>query len=134
MIEVVNLDSTHAVESKYIDSIAMSYDLLEFVKGCRLYEINEIINTDYRSYIIDLNIEKYFEIEIGSLDKINYRIIDPKKRTHREKFNEYAEELLNNIVIETRLDYAHTHQELEEVDKDITYILNKIRKKINRQK
>ena len=33
-----------------------------------------------------------------------------------------------------RLDYAYTHEELEEVDEDITYILNKIRKKIEGQK
>ena len=42
--------------------------------------------------------------------------------------------MLNNFIIEGRLDYAYTHQELEEVDEDITYILNKIRKKIERQK
>ena len=33
-----------------------------------------------------------------------------------------------------RLDYVYTHQELEEVDEDITYALNKIRKKIEGQK
>jgi len=31
--------------------------LIEFVEGSKLYEINDIINTDHRSYIIDLNIE-----------------------------------------------------------------------------
>ena len=57
MIEVINLDSTHIVGSRCKDSIAVSYNLIEFVEGSKLYEINEIINIDHRSYVIDLNIE-----------------------------------------------------------------------------
>ena len=57
MIEVVNLDSIHIVGSRCIDSINVSYDLIEFVEGSKLCKINEIINTDHRSYVIDLNIE-----------------------------------------------------------------------------
>jgi hypothetical protein len=57
MIEVTNLDSAHIVGSRCIDSIAVSYNLIEFVEGSKLYETNKIINTDNRSYVIDLNIE-----------------------------------------------------------------------------
>ena len=57
MIELENLNYTFIVGSKWIDSIAISYDLIEFVEGSKLYKTNVIINTDYRSYVIDLNIE-----------------------------------------------------------------------------
>ena len=57
MIEVTNLDSIHIAGSKCIDSIAVSYNLMKFVERSKLCKINEIINTDHRSYIIDLNIE-----------------------------------------------------------------------------
>jgi len=38
--------------------------------------------------------------------------------------------LLNKFLIEVRLDHTYTNQELEQVNEDITYVLNKIRKKI----
>ena len=65
VIEVANLDSVHT-GSKHIDSIAVSHDFIEFSEGSKSYETNEIINADHRFHITDLNIEKYFEIEIGS--------------------------------------------------------------------
>ena len=57
MIELEDLDYVFIARSKYIDSIAASYNLIEFVEGSQLYNTNKIINTDYRSYMIDINIE-----------------------------------------------------------------------------
>jgi len=37
---------------------------------------------------------------------------------------------LNSLAIEVKLDHTYTYQDLEKVDKNITYLLNKIRKKI----
>jgi len=37
--------------SKCIDLIAVMHRLHLFIKGCKLLEINEVIDTDYRSYI-----------------------------------------------------------------------------------
>ena len=57
MIEIANLDSRYIAGSRCIDSITVSYDLMEFVDRSKLYETNKIMNTDHRSYVIDLNIE-----------------------------------------------------------------------------
>ena len=81
---VENLDSTHIAGSKHIDSITVSCNLIKFAEGSRLCKTNEITTIDHRSYVADLNIKKYFKTEIGSFNKINHRIIDPKKRTHRK--------------------------------------------------
>ena len=66
MIELKNLDHICIVRSKWIDSITMSYDLIEFIEGSKLHKTNDITNTDYRSYVIDLNIEQCIEVEIRS--------------------------------------------------------------------
>ena len=60
-----------------------------------------------------MNIEQYFEIEIESWDKIDQRLINPNKRSHRERFQEYIEELLDKFLKEVRLDHTYTNQELE---------------------
>ena len=86
--------------------------MLEFVEGSKLYETNNIINTNHRSYVIDLNIEQYFEVEIGSYDKIDQWLLNLNKRSYRERFQEYIEGLLNKFLIEVRLDHACTNQEL----------------------
>ena len=45
---------------KVIDLIAVSEGLIEFVEGSKLIHHNEIIFSDHRAYIIDINIEEYF--------------------------------------------------------------------------
>ena len=65
-----------------------------------MLEYNEVVNMDYRLYVIDMNLEKYFKEELSGWDKINKVMIDPNKRSQREKFQQYIEELLDVIPIE----------------------------------
>ena len=69
MIELEDLDYAFIAESKCIDSIAASYNLMKFVEGSQLHDTNEIINIDYRSYVIDMNIDLYFEVNIRNKTK-----------------------------------------------------------------
>ena len=46
---------------KYIDFLAVSDGIIPFLEGSALYEINEIMRLDHRAYVIDLNLEVYFE-------------------------------------------------------------------------
>ena len=54
------------VGSKYIDSMVVSYNMIEFVEGSQIYNTNKIINKDYRSYVIDINIEQFYKANIKS--------------------------------------------------------------------
>ena len=58
---------------------------------------------DHRSYLIDTNLEQYFDKEFLGWNKINKEMINPNKRTHREKFKEYTKVLLDTISIEDSL-------------------------------
>ena len=42
--------------------------------------MNEIIDMDYRSYVIDINLEGYFNEEVSEWDKINKSILDSSKK------------------------------------------------------
>ena len=43
-----------------MDSIAVSEGLIEFVEGSKLIYHNKITFSDHRAYIMDINIEDYF--------------------------------------------------------------------------
>ena len=56
-IEYENLDLIQKRGSKYIDSIVTTETLFNFVEGCKLFEFDEVVATDYRLYVIDINLE-----------------------------------------------------------------------------
>ena len=64
--------------------------------------------------------------------------MDPKKRTRREKFNEHMNEVLDSFPIELKManlsEATVIEKELEQLDQDISYVLHKVRKKIEVQK
>ena len=67
-------------------------------------ETNDIIITDYRSYIIDFNFEEYFCEQFSDWDQINYYILNPARRSHRIKFVKKLEEVLDSITLEIQID------------------------------
>ena len=56
-IEFSQMDNTYLNRSKLINIIAISPNLIECIEGCKLYKVNELIITDHRLYIIDINLE-----------------------------------------------------------------------------
>jgi len=68
-----------------------------------LYEINKILDTDHRGYIVDVNLIVYFDQEFSSWDQINKSLLDPGKRSYREKFEELIEKTLDSMDIEGNL-------------------------------
>ena len=60
------MDNTEERGLKPIDTIAASYGISEYVEGSKLIECNDIIFTDHRSYIIDINIKDYFNDQLSS--------------------------------------------------------------------
>ena len=62
------MDHTEVRGSKLIDTIAASHGIMEYVEGSILLEYNELIFTDHRAYIVDLNLEDYFEDQLSKWD------------------------------------------------------------------
>ena len=97
------MDNTYRDGSKYIDTIAALDSILSFIEGCRLYKVNEILDTDHRRYVVDIDLKEYFDQEFSSWDQINKLLLDPGKRSYREKFEELIEKMLDSIDIKGNL-------------------------------
>ena len=59
------LDKTFIRGSNAINSVTASEGLIEFMEGSLLTPNHEIINTDHRACIIDLNLKDYFNNEFS---------------------------------------------------------------------
>ena len=93
------INNTHKKGSRPIDSVTASPGIMSCIEGCSLVEVNEIILLDQRRYIFNVNFELYFFEQMSSWDTINRRIIDPSRRSHREKFCKSVESLIDKTGI-----------------------------------
>ena len=60
------MDNTFVRGSKPIDTTAITSELMKYMEGCRLLYENEIVLSDYRSYLVDINFESYFSEQLSS--------------------------------------------------------------------
>ena len=56
-----DIDNTYINGLKYINIIAVSSNIMSYIKECVLCERNKILDTDYRGYIVDINFNEYFD-------------------------------------------------------------------------
>ena len=136
-ISIDRLDKTYKYGSKAIDSIAVSSGLIDYVEGCKLVTYNEIVETDHRGYIIDISLEEYFEGEFSSWDSINRVILNPSKRSHREKFVESIEDQLSTYQLENELEQMQiqsNRHHIEKMDEMITKIFQVALRKVEGMK
>ena len=61
------------------------------------------MNTYHRAFAVDINLEVYFQKEFNGWDKIERGVLDPSKRTYRNKFDEHASESLDSIPLESNI-------------------------------
>ena len=131
------MDNTEERGSKPIDTIAVSYGISEYIEGSKLIECNDIIFTNHRSYIIDINIEDYFNDQLSSWDEINRVMLNPLRRSHRIKFTQSLDEQLQKLnienIISSMIDFP-TNEQIERVDEMIISVLVTTTKKIQGMK
>ena len=68
-IEVSQTDHTNNRGTKCIDSIVVTPNLRKQIEGSRLFEKNEIVNTEHRSYVVDINLEEDFQEDFSEWEK-----------------------------------------------------------------
>ena len=78
-----NLDKACKNGSKPIDSIAASNGMMEHVEGCQLLNRNDIVESDHRGHVIDVDTEECFQEESSGWDDVNRAMLNPAKRSHR---------------------------------------------------
>ena len=102
-LRLEQLDKTYKNGSKPIDSIAATSGIMEHVEGCEVMNHDDIVETDHRACMIDINVEDYFKEEFNVWDDINHVMLNPAKRSHREVFVETTEEQLQSHQLENDL-------------------------------
>ena len=51
--------------SNLIDSVTGISGIIEYVEGCEVINYNDIMETDYRAYMIDISVQEYFKKEFS---------------------------------------------------------------------
>ena len=76
--------------------------------------------------------------ELSEWDKIERGVIDPNKRTHKEKFNGHMNDVLDSFPTELMMgnlsEAIVTEKEFEQIGKDVSYVLHKVQKNTEGQK
>ena len=55
---------------------------------------------DHRLYVININLEEYFQDQNTSWDEINKIVLNPSRRSYREQFCEYLKKLIEAYKLE----------------------------------
>ena len=132
-IEMAQMDKTHEAGSKPIDSIAATAGVLDCIEGSMLTDYNDLFETDHRGCVIDIAFDEYFETEFSSWDHTNKVMLNPLRRSHREKFEETLEHQLSMCQLEEELEQMKittTFDQIEKFDKLATRILNAATKSV----
>ena len=128
------MEVTYKYRAKYIDTIAATAGILEIVDGCEITNFKEIIYIDYQRYIIDFNLKAYFKLETFHIDCNEGSMLDSSRKSHRNKFIEKAEELIESFrLIDTFNEHCNEYasrEMLDKLDKEMISILNIVRKHV----
>ena len=76
-IELDQMCKTCVNGSRPIDAVHASNGIMEYAEGCKILSNNAILKSDYRSYLVDIALDEYFEDEFGEWDKVNKVILNP---------------------------------------------------------
>ena len=132
MNEILNwdYDNTHKDRKNYINIVVISYGLVEYVKGSKLVEYDEIVNSDHRGYLVNINIVNYFDNSNSIYDKINKISLNLEKRSYRKKFIDVIDHYIEMFKIKVKLkvvEKQRTKGVIESFDAIIMEIINKVR-------
>jgi hypothetical protein len=127
-------DRTYKNGQNQIDAIFVTTSLIQYVRGSKIVDFDEVIPTDHRGFLIDIDFEEYFNIKPSTYDKSESRKLNPNNRRHREKFKEVLEQYIHQMGLLERAqrvcnDHA-TVRELNLLDDAITYVLSEARRQV----
>ena len=97
-------------------------------------EYSEIVPTNHRGYIIDIDINEYFRTKTNKLDEIVYSKLNSARKSYRKRFVEGIEQLivdnnLDNVI--WKLDIKDSmREELEIIDQILNHYMNIMKKQI----
>ena len=66
-----------------IDSIAMTSRIMSCAEGAQLLDKDDTVISDCRSYLLNLNIEEYFNDNFSLYNRINKEILNLSRKSHK---------------------------------------------------
>ena len=102
-VDIEKREATYQYGSKCIDCVLATEGMLRKVKGCELTECSEIVESDHRRCLIDVDFTDYFSEEFVEDEERMEMNLNPNRKTHREKFAKKHDALLDIISIENDL-------------------------------
>ena len=79
-------DKTYKIGSKQIDAVMVTDGLMQAITESKLIDFNKIINTDYRGFLVDIDIKEYFSVDSSIYDKAQHITLDLNRRSYWEGF------------------------------------------------
>ena len=101
-IEDAVKDKTYEIGSKQIDTVLETEDILRVIQESILVDFKDIVDTDHRGFIFDLDIKEYFLVDASEYDKNDNITLDPTKWSHQCKFLEKVDKYIDQLkLVET---------------------------------
>ena len=114
--------------------VAAIAGIIQCIDRCEMIECTETIIIDYCRFLIDVNLERYFQSKSFDLDKNDSSKLDSRRAIHKQKFVEKVKEYIVKYKLEHTIDKfcneEASRDQLEVIDKEIFYILNKAQRKV----
>jgi len=118
-------ESTYCYGSKCINTIAAIAGIINYVDGCTIIECNELIITNHREYLVDVNLERYFDSNEFEIDKNDSSKLDSRWAIYKLKFIEIVEKYIDQYDVSGIMDkYCNesaSKDQLEVIDNKIIY-------------
>jgi len=125
-------DKTYQSGSNQLDAVFVTRKVLRSIKGSKLVDFNDIILSDHRGFIFDMDFEEYFNLNPSRYDRSKTRKLNPNNRKHRIQFKEKLDEYIDQLGLIQRAESVclgnPTIEELNLLDENITYVMNAARR------
>ena len=89
---------------------------MEIVNGCILLDFEELIISNHQEFIVDLDLEEYFNTISSYYDDIDYSKLDSSRKSYRKKFCDVLEVEIIMRNIDERINIITNQTTKEELE------------------
>ena len=120
-------DNTYKIGRNQINAIFRMKKVNRAAIGSKLVDFNEIIITNHRGFLIDIDFKAYFKLQASQYDKSESRKLNPTNRLHRKQFKEILDEYISQMkLLGKTLTICNKHEtqhKMNVLDELIIYVL-----------
>ena len=127
-------DWTYKNRSKQIDTVFGTESVVRVARGSKIIDFDQVIITDHWGFLIDIDVNGYFNLPASTYDQSASRKLNPGNRIHRKQFQETLEEYINQTKLMEKITSICrgrvTIEEMNVLNELITYVLTAARKRV----